>query len=77
MQDIVPRAGIKSSPSTLGEQSLSHWTTRDVPAKYLFMVYLKVGMTSPFQVLKTWIKKGQQNFLQQKEGCSPFTGQVY
>ena len=33
--DLVPWPGIEPSPPTLGAQSLSHWTTRDVPRNYL------------------------------------------
>ena len=29
--DPVPQAGIESGPPVLGVQSLSHWTTREVP----------------------------------------------
>ena len=28
--DPVPRSGIEPGPPALGEQSLSHWTTREV-----------------------------------------------
>ena len=31
MWDLVPWPGIKSGPHALGGQSLSHWTTREVP----------------------------------------------
>ena len=31
MWDLVPRLMIKPSPPALGAQSLSHWTTREVP----------------------------------------------
>ena len=31
--DLVPWAGIKPSPPALGVWSLSHWTTREVPAR--------------------------------------------
>ena len=29
--DLVPQPGIKLMPPALGSQSLSHWTTREVP----------------------------------------------
>ena len=29
--DLVPQPGIESRPPALGMQSLSHWTTREVP----------------------------------------------
>ena len=32
MWDLVPRPGIEPGPPALGVQSLSHWTTREVPA---------------------------------------------
>ena len=35
MWDLVPRSGIKTSPPALRVQSLSHWTTREVP-RYMF-----------------------------------------
>ena len=35
MWDLVPRSGIKLSPPALRAQSLSHWTTREVP-RYRF-----------------------------------------
>ena len=31
MQDLVPQPGIEPGPPALGAQSLSHWTTREVP----------------------------------------------
>ena len=31
MQDLVPQPGIERGPPALGAQSLSHWTTREVP----------------------------------------------
>ena len=31
MWDLVPQPGMKPMPSVLGVQSLSHWTTREVP----------------------------------------------
>ena len=35
--DLVPRPGIKPGPPILGAQSLSHWTTREVPI-FIFIV---------------------------------------
>ena len=32
MWDLVPGAGMKPRPPALGARSLSHWTTREVPA---------------------------------------------
>ena len=34
MWDLVPQPGIKPGPPALGAESLSHWTTREVPANY-------------------------------------------
>ena len=31
MQDLAPYPGIEPRPPALGAQSLSHWTTREVP----------------------------------------------
>ena len=31
MRDLVPRPGIEPGPPALGAQSLTHWTTREVP----------------------------------------------
>ena len=31
MWDLVPPPGIEPRPSALGEQTLSYWTTREVP----------------------------------------------
>ena len=33
MWDLVPQPGIEPRPPALGGQSLSHWTTREVPQK--------------------------------------------
>ena len=34
MWDLVPLPGIKPEPPALGARSLSHWTTREVPAPW-------------------------------------------
>ena len=31
MRDVVPRPGLELEPPALGAQSLTHWTTREVP----------------------------------------------
>ena len=36
MWDLVPWPGIEPWPPTLGAQSLSQWTTREVPVKVAF-----------------------------------------
>ena len=38
---VVPLPGIEPGPSALGVQSLSHWTTRDVP--WSFLIRPKMG----------------------------------
>ena len=41
MRDLVPWPGIESGPPALGAQSLSHWTTREVPPAILeFSLYV-------------------------------------
>ena len=37
MWDLVPRPGIEPGPPELGAQSLTHWTTRDVPIEVFLM----------------------------------------
>ena len=32
MWDVVPRQGMEPGPPTLGVQSLSHWTNKEIPA---------------------------------------------
>ena len=40
---LVPKPGIKSSPSAVGGQSLNHWNTREVPKQHFFWkVFTKV-----------------------------------
>ena len=34
--DLVPQPGIKAGAPALGAQSLTHWTTREVPGCYFF-----------------------------------------
>ena len=36
MRDLVPWPGIEPRHPALGAQSLTHWTTREVPIKYLY-----------------------------------------
>ena len=45
MWDLVPRPGIEPGPPALGMQSLSHWTTREVPPS----PFLRYGL-SPYLV---------------------------
>ena len=35
MWDLVPQPEIEPGPPAMGAQSLTHWTTREVPRKYL------------------------------------------
>ena len=39
MRDLVPLPGIKPGPPALGAQSLTHWTTREVPI-FIFFTFL-------------------------------------
>ena len=39
MWDLVPWAGIKSGPPAMGVGSLSHWTTWEVPQKFILNNY--------------------------------------
>ena len=32
LRDLVPQPGIQPGPPALGAQSLTHWTTREVPS---------------------------------------------
>ena len=38
VQDLVPRPGNEPGPPALGVQSLTHWTTREVPRVLLLKV---------------------------------------
>ena len=39
MWDLVPQPGIQPRPPALGVQSLSHWTTREVPETVAFEMH--------------------------------------
>ena len=39
MWDLVPQPGIQPRPPALGVQSLSHWTTREVPETLAFEMH--------------------------------------
>ena len=39
MRDLVPQPGTESRHPALGEQSLTHWTTREVPVNSVFYFY--------------------------------------
>ena len=41
MWDLAPWPGIKPGPPALGAQSLSHWTTREVPPSWFLMPILR------------------------------------
>ena len=43
---LVPQLGIEPWPSALGAQSLSHWTTREVPCLHLVVTVTK-GFCGP------------------------------
>ena len=36
IRDLVPPPGIEHRPPALGAQSLSHWTTKEVPSMHLY-----------------------------------------
>ena len=40
MQDLAPCPGIEPRPPALGVQSLSHWTTREVPENEIYLIWL-------------------------------------
>ena len=40
MWDLVPRPGIEPGPPALGAQSLTHWTTREVPCLRVLLLVL-------------------------------------
>ena len=40
MWDLVPGPGIQPGPPALEEQSLSHWTTREVPVFYICSLFV-------------------------------------
>ena len=44
IQDLVPRPGIEPGPPALGEWSLIHWTTREVPL-HIFFVHVHILIT--------------------------------
>ena len=49
MWDLIPRPGIKPGPPALRSHSLSHWTSREVPNSWCFLVstlFLYVSMSS-------------------------------
>ena len=43
MQDLVSRPEVEPSPPSLGVQSLTHWTTREVPRS----IVIFMSTTSP------------------------------
>ena len=73
MWDLVPWPGIEPGPPALGEQSLSHWTTREVPSAtplvdvLQFLSHLPDALCSYFQSWATLtvlvINKGTQSRL--------------
>ena len=46
--DLVPWPGIEPGPPALGAQSLSHWTTREIPEFRIFLSPAKEKPISPF-----------------------------
>ena len=43
MWDLAPRPWVQSEPPALGAQSLSHWTTREVPQSSPFIGFLSLS----------------------------------
>ena len=62
MRDLVPWPGIKPGPPALGAQSLTHWTTREVPASTLVSLIHSslIGQSKILQIQK--FKKTPRNF---------------
>ena len=66
MRDLVPWPGIEPKPPALGAQSLTHWTTREVPkkgfSKHRFvlrdMLSLAVVTVLPSFILHHWFSRG-------------------
>ena len=56
MWDLLPQLGIGSRPPVLGAQSLSHWTTREIPSMMIF---------NKTKILTQWEKKTLINIIEQ------------
>ena len=50
MWDLVPQPGIEPGPLALGGQSLSHWTTREIPGQSS-LIYI---FSTPWDYLQTY-----------------------
>ena len=44
MRGLVPRPGIEPGPPALGVQSLTHWTTREVPGTVFLISFLDFSL---------------------------------
>ena len=53
MWDLVSCPGIKPEPLALGAQSLSHWTTTEIPLTYCWWEYTSVWKAVSYQVKHT------------------------
>ena len=45
MGDLIPCPGIEPRPPAFGAQSLSHWTTREVPLGTISLVHLDINQS--------------------------------
>ena len=43
MWDLVPQPGIEPGSPALGAQSLTHWTTREVPLHFLYFIVTPIN----------------------------------
>ena len=67
MRDLVPRPGTESWPPALGAQSLTHWTTREVP----IMIFKKKVLGLP------WWCSGWESACQCRgHGFKPWSGKI-
>ena len=54
MWDLVPRPGIEPGPPALGAQSLSHWTTKEVPQHFFLVKPCCQTLITGFHVCYLW-----------------------
>ena len=57
MQDLVPRLGFKPGPPALGAQSLTQWTTSEVPHQVALDLLLW-NPTLAFKQVGLWTQLG-------------------
>ena len=63
MQDLVPRPGIEPGPPALGVQSLTHWTTREVPECLIKLIYLFLAALGLCCCTQAFSSCGEQGLL--------------